>query len=492
MAGGMKRGMAFVIVLAASLFPASWAGAAPIGTAFPFEDAIAKTEAKLKSPLDMQFSLWDAATGGSQIGSTQTVSPVILDKTGGFTVSLDFGVDALDGNLRWIQIGARTVGIGTYTVLSRRRPIMVAPYSLYSVEAEDADTVDGLHVSDLALVNHNHDGAYWKLTGNAGTTPGTNFVGTTDDQALDLKVNGARIVRYEPRPETPNIIGGNGANWVTSGVDGAVIAGGGTPTAANRVTDYCGTIGGGAINQAGDGAGTTEDRAYATVGGGAGNAAGGNSSTVGGGSNNTASGNFSMVPGGQSNVASGLYGLAAGRRAKAYNDGAFVWADSTDLNFASTAANEFSVRCVGGARFVSAVDGGGFPSAGVTLAAGAGSWSSISDRAAKDNFRPVDGADVLARLARIPVLTWNMKTQDPAIRHIGPMAQDMYAQFGVGEDEKRINTVDADGIALAAIQGLYKLVQQKDAELTGLRAENADIKARLLAIEAALAGHAKP
>ena len=52
--------------------------------------------------------------------------------------------------------------------------------------------------------------------------------------------------------------------------------------------------------------------------------------------------------------------------------------------------------------------------------------------------------------------TWNLKSQDPAIRHIGPMAQDFYAAFNVGEDDKHINSVDADGVALAAIQGLNR------------------------------------
>lgn len=59
----------------------------------------------------------------------------------------------------------------------------------------------------------------------------------------------------------------------------------------------------------------------------------------------------------------------------------------------------------------------------------------------------MDGQDVLASLAKIPIETWNLKSQDPSVHHIGPMAQDFYAAFEVGEDERHISTVDADGVA---------------------------------------------
>jgi trimeric autotransporter adhesin len=88
---------------------------------------------------------------------------------------------------------------------------------------------------------------------------------------------------------------------------------------------------------------------------------------------------------------------------------------------------------------------------------------------AKANFAAVDARALLAKLASIPVKTWNYKSQAESIRHIGPTAQDFKAAFGVGEDETRITTVDADGVALAAIQGLYQMLQEKDASITELR-----------------------
>ena len=113
---------------------------------------------------------------------------------------------------------------------------------------------------------------------------------------------------------------------------------------------------------------------------------------------------------------------------------------------------------------------------GVTVAAGGGSWTSASDRALKENFAAVDGQALLDRLAETPVTTWNYKSQDPSVRHIGPMAQDFYAAFGVGEDDTHITTIDADGVALAVVQGLYEMVLE-------LKAENARLEARLATLE---------
>ena len=104
----------------------------------------------------------------------------------------------------------------------------------------------------------------------------------------------------------------------------------------------------------------------------------------------------------------------------------------------------------------------------------------MSDRNAKENFVSSNGEDVLERLTAIEISTWNYKTQDHSIRHMGPMAQDFYAAFGLGEDEKRINTVDADGVALAAIQGLNQKLQrelkEKDRRIDRLEGRVAELE----------------
>ena len=94
-----------------------------------------------------------------------------------------------------------------------------------------------------------------------------------------------------------------------------------------------------------------------------------------------------------------------------------------------------------------------------------------SDRALKEHFAAVDPHAILAGVLALPIETWSYKTDAPSIRHIGPMAQDFAAAFGVGEDDRHINLLDANGVALAAIQGLYRIVQTQEAQIRALRAE---------------------
>jgi hypothetical protein len=88
----------------------------------------------------------------------------------------------------------------------------------------------------------------------------------------------------------------------------------------------------------------------------------------------------------------------------------------------------------------------------------------LSDRNAKTAVQAVDGREVLKKIASLPLSTWQYKTQDAKFRHMGPMAQDFYAAFQLGESDKGIDTVDADGVALAAIQGLNTLLVESEAK----------------------------
>ena len=161
--------------------------------------------------------------------------------------------------------------------------------------------------------------------------------------------------------------------------------------------------------------------------------------------------------------------------------GAFLFADSNDAPFDSSTANEFAARATGGVRFVTAIDGSGQPSAGVRLAAGSGSWETLSDRNAKTNFVPVDQQAILQRVAALPISQWNYKTQAASIRHIGPMAQDFYAAFGVGTDNRYISTVDIEGVALAAVQGLNQTVHSQAEQITAQRQQIATLENEIAA-----------
>jgi hypothetical protein len=321
----------------------------PVGTAFTYQGYLEDGGGAANGTYDFKFRLYDAASDGSQVGS-EVVKDDETVSDGLFTVELDFGSDAFTGDARWLEIDVKADAEGSYTTISPRTALTPAPYALHAVDA-------------------------WVITGNSGTTYGTNFLGTTDEISLTLAVSNTAALRLEPHATSPNVVGGYSGNSVTSGVAGATIGGGGQSGLANSVTDDYGTVGGGCfLNQAGNGDGDTTNAKYATVGGGFFNRASDESATVGGGAANTATGQYATVgggyqnnatgsnataPGGYDNDATGNYSFAAGRRAKANHQGAFVWADSTDADFSSTAADQFMVQATGGVSLTIDTDGSG-------------------------------------------------------------------------------------------------------------------------------------
>ena len=106
-----------------------------------------------------------------------------------------------------------------------------------------------------------------------------------------------------------------------------------------------------------------------------------------------------------------------------------------------------------------------------------------SDRDMKEAYSFVSAREVLDKVVDMPISTWRFKTEDDSVRHIGPMAQDFMAAFGYGVNDTHITATDADGVALAAIQGLNaKLLEDnaRQAEInTALRWHNAQLKAIL-------------
>jgi hypothetical protein len=300
--------LGLLLALAAGLVLAQGSGPqggdvsqASLGTAFTYQGRLTDGGSPANGSYDFRFILYDDAVGGSQVGGIATVDDQTMTE-GLFTVLLDFGSSAFTGDARYLEVAVRPgASTGDYSTLSPRQALTPAPYAL------NADLLDGQHAS-----------AFWKLTGNSGTTPGTHFLGTADNQALELKVNGARVLRLEPHATSPNVIGGYSGNSVTGGVYGATIAGGGESGYTNRVTDDYGTVGGGYNNQAGGNS--------ATVGGGISNNASSDYATVGGGSNNTAY-TYATVGGGYGNYATGDSAtVPGGRHARADHYGQMAYA----------------------------------------------------------------------------------------------------------------------------------------------------------------------
>ena len=102
----------------------------------------------------------------------------------------------------------------------------------------------------------------------------------------------------------------------------------------------------------------------------------------------------------------------------------------------------------------------------------------VIERIVGESGDQVDSQEALRRVSELPITRWNSKAA-PEVRHIGPMAQDFHALFGVGEDDVHIGTTDAQGVALAAIQGLHQMMRQKDREIAQLRRKLEAIEAKL-------------
>ncbi len=282
-----------------------------------------------------------------------------------------------------------------------------------------------------------------------------------------------------------------GKSTTASGITGTAI---GELTTASGVTSTAmgyGTIASGRVSTA-MGHTTTASADTSTAMGGSTRASAFASTAMGWES--TASGSYSTAMGfrstasGVSSTATGILTVAAGlgstvmgtyAEATSAAPGSFVYGDRSSVGSAamirSTAPNEFIVRATGGVGFYTSMS----PVIGVELSQNGSGWLNVSDVNVKTNFRDLADDDVLAKIAAMPVREWNYVTQDASVRHVGPTAQDFRAAFGLGESPRHINTIDADGIALAAVKAL-------EARTRALTRENDDLRARLARLEALL------
>jgi hypothetical protein len=687
-------------LLALATLNAHLATAFAQGTAFTYQGRLNDTNGPGNGIYDFIFIVYPDTNTSLPLVSGYPVAAVPVSN-GLFVATIDFGSGVFNGSDRWLGISVRTNGAAVYAPLSPRQKITPTPYAVLAQTVAIGGLAAGTYSNAFTLNNpaNQMTGAFtgngggltnvgattlggfaaanfWKTTGNGSTTPGVNFVGTTDNQALELKVNGARALRLEPNTNgAPSLIGGSSVNFVLPGTVGAVISGGGATNYSGSsytnsvaadfgaigggvnntiqsyanssaigggygntiqqgstvatigggarnmilVDAYNSTIGGGVENQisgtgsviggggrdlytssvrgnmitaadsviGGGGENSILSNIYSGIGGGKNNTiqtnasastiAGGDSnliqdnayqsvigggflstiqpnasrSTIGGGANNTNTGSYATVPGGDQNVA-GQNSFAAGHRAKANYPGTFVWADSTDADFASTGNNQFLIRAAGGVGIgvnnveaplhvapnaggggiIVGVDafGGGYTAlqmdvssisngyaklqaikssgsafgnlvlnaAGGNVGIGtnapvyplemgsgaycsvAGVWTSVSDRNVKENFTAITPGEVLAKVASLPITQWKYKIEPSGIKHIGPVAQDFHAAFGLGDSDKAIGSVDESGVALAAIQGLNQKLESeakaKDAEIEALKQNLAELK----------------
>lgn len=135
-------------------------------TAFTYQGKLTDNNLAANGAYQMQFALFDAASGGTQIGSTVTNSAVQITN-GIFTVNLDFGANAFPGASRFLQISVFSPATNAFVTLTPRQQFTSAPYAIKSLNAVTADVATN--------------------TNNLGGIPANQFV-----QTNDLRLNDSR------------------------------------------------------------------------------------------------------------------------------------------------------------------------------------------------------------------------------------------------------------------------------------------------------------
>ena len=148
-----------------------------------------------------------------------------------------------------------------------------------------------------------------------------------------------------------------------------------------------------------------------------------------------------------------------------------------------TGPEQFLIRAIGGVGINTTNPNGTSLRVGTDTSNGngafvsnGGAWTNGSSRSFKEAFVSVDVGAVLDKMLTLPMQTWFYRNDHQEGRHLGPMAEDFANAFGLGGNEKYIATVDEEGVALAAIQGLNREVE---AENSLLKQENVDLRNKL-------------
>ncbi len=140
---------------------------APVGTAFTYQGQLKQAGVPGNGTADFVFTLWNAETGGTIVDSRDLTSVEVVD--GLFTVQLDFGAEAFDGDARWLEIEVEfPSGEGNWTILSPRQPMTATPYALYALSSPGSAGNWAVNGNDIHNTN----------IGNVG-------IGTSDPLALE-------------------------------------------------------------------------------------------------------------------------------------------------------------------------------------------------------------------------------------------------------------------------------------------------------------------
>lgn len=455
------------------------------GTAFTYQGQLRNNGIAANGTYDFEFWLYTTNTSGTPVAGPVTNSSVVVSN-GLFTVTLDFGNGPWTGATNWLQIAVETNSAIKFTLLSPRQQLTPVPYAVYAENSVNVvGTVSGSAVTSVGNSNGGDLNFFIGPAGNSGTSGYQN----TADGALALQhlASGANNTAlgfsslYLNTAGSYNVAVGsyslflntNGGNNVAVGDQALYMTTGSGNIGIGSQGGYGITTGSGNIDignrgAAGDnniiriGTPGTQTATFiaGNVGIGADNpvaqlevASGGNLSSPQLQLDQTSSGDFARLRM-TSGASGGVWDIAAG------GSGSHVLNFFVSPTAGSSGTNVLSLNASGNASFSGTVTANG-----VLL---------TSDCNAKHNFSALDSQSVLARVASLPITQWQYKNEPRDTKHIGPMAQDFHAAFGLnGDDDKHISTVDEGGVALAAIQGLNQKLEERSRRL---ERENAELK----------------
>jgi len=405
--------------------------------------------------------------------------------------SLTFGANATASGIGALAFGAGTTASGSGSMALGENTTAGNEYAV-AVGFNTAALAEGSITTGANTAAHGinsiavGNGSATSVTGVASLAGGT---GSNANGAASLAFGAITLASGTNAVATGNLTQATGNNSTAMGQ--ASIASGTQSTAIGNTNTASGSFNALAmgVNSTASGFNGAVAIGYGVTASGAPSTALGNG-TLASGANSTAIGVNTIASGfgstamGQSTTASGTNSTAIGYYASANGkSGVFVFGDkSTSTPLLAAADNQFVARAAGGTTFYS----NSALTLGVTLAANGGAWASVSDRNRKQDFRFEDGELALSKIAQMPITSWSYKSTDGSVRHLGPMAQDFRAAFGLGADSVTITTTDIDGVNLLAVQALEKRTAEQRSEIAALRAQNSELMQRLARLEALL------
>jgi hypothetical protein len=439
----MKRLHLSVALAAAFGFAFSCAQAA----SFTYHGSLQDGSEPANGAYDLELTLYSKRQGGVVLAGPVTVSRVAVDD-GSFVTPVDFGPISLasDG---WVDVRVRPAGFGEFTALDDRSP----------VAAEGSCP-----------------GA-WSLDGNAGTTSDTNYIGTVDNTRVTIKSNNHTAAYFYPNWSVglayPDAVLGDYSTAIGyhagTAHEGSTMIGG-NDAFASGVRDSAArqfivaNSGGVGINTSlsGDGLPLRDELTIAP-------------------SPALPSGNADLTL--ETSTSAGYTGFDLSAEPNGYfvlhglynTGGALDYRPLMRINYSHNFGGYFALNGSTYSGPLTVGDPGAGFGNGAYVTTG-GVWTNASSRSFKDSFAKVDVGAVLEKLVALPIQTWMYTASRAEGQHMGPVAEDFAAMFGLGNDDKHITTVDESGVAFAAIQGLNRKVESEN---TSLRRENADLRVAL-------------